>query len=178
MSDGQWISLSRWRLLGGLVLGHLAAAFSFAASMLLFVALTDSSSSLPRTLDWWASVARGVAISPLVVAGISFWTFALMLPASVLTSPLTYFAARELRTGLGATVVIGGAIGMVDVCLMLAWFGDFGASTSPGHPGAPPVASMFVVCGAVAGMAYSAVVWRLCIRPRLYRYGGAHWREV
>lgn len=169
---GDKATISRWRLLGALLGGHLAAAYSFAASMLLLIALTDPSTSMPQSWDGWLALARGIAFSPLAVAAVSLWTGMLMAPASLLTSPFTYFVARRWRTELLTTVAIGAAMGAAEVGIMVLPHVLF----EPLRPSSGSwLIAIFPVSAAAAGVAYSAVVWRLCIRPRLERCGGARW---
>lgn len=167
--------LSRGRVALAMLLGHLAAAVAFTFCLMLGAALANAV-PLPGTLPEWVAAAQGALWFPVLVAVISAYTAIVMLPASLLTAPATWFFATELRTGVWPTVVIGAAVGIVDVAAMLWWQGTF--SPGPNHAPDPwSTAANFGTCAAVAGAAYAAVVWHLCVRPRLHRFGTSRWRE-
>ena len=171
MGDTEEISLKRVAV--GLALGHLAAAYSFTASALLLGIITDPAASQPRIPGAWWTVVKALAFAPFEAAIISILTFFFMLPASLLTAPFTYFAARHLQSEIVTTLAVGAMIGAAEVGAFLAWDGGFhGRWTRPGLPGDPRTDMMFVACGVTAGLAYAGVVWRLCVRPRLCRQAG------
>ena len=165
---GDTEEISRKRVAGGLALGHLAAAYSFTAAALLLGVITDPAAAKPRIPGAWWAFLKALAFTPFEAAIISILTFFLMLPASLLTAPFTYFAARHLQAGIVTALAVGAVIGATEVGVFLAWDGGFhGRWTRPGLPGDPRTDMMIVACGVIAGLAYAGVVWRLCVRPRL-----------
>ena len=112
---GDTEEISRKRVAGGLALGHLAAAYSFTAAALLLGVITDPAASQSRIPEAWWTVVKALAFAPFEAAIISILTFFLMLPASLLTAPFTYFAARHLQAGIVTALAVGAVIGAAEV---------------------------------------------------------------
>lgn len=150
----------RRRFLVAMALGHLAAAYAAVASLFLCGALDDLARSGPDTLipSSIGRVLEGLVAAPISTGLISLYAAALMLPITLLLSPIALLAARTLRTNLAATMLLGALTPLVPGTML--------AVHNLARPGGGGFAWVGLIPPCAAGAAFGAIIWLGCIRPR------------
>lgn len=135
-------------------LGHLVGAYIFVVTLMLLGTLIDLWVEGPAafTPSSWGRLLEGLLAFPVVTGLAGLWGAFLMIPATLLTLPIAWLAARHLATGAATTMVLGALTGLLPAAIML-------------H-GAPRPDLRLYGSAAAAGAAFAAIIWLICIKPR------------
>lgn len=143
-------------ILKALALGHVAAVVGFCGAVVILWLLTSSIWTFePGALEEFAKAA----------AALTILTFFFMIPVSVVHAPVAACAVLWLRGSAVMAGSVGALVGATENAAILAAGDSFSGQWSRiGNPGDPRTGIAIMLCGAVAGIAYALVLWRLCIQ--------------
>ena len=144
-------------ILRALLLGHVAAVAGFCGAICTLWLLTST--------NLWTLQPGAFVDFAKAAAGLTILTFFFMIPVSIVHAPFVILAVVWLRGSAIVAGSVGALVGAGENFAILASSGDFSGQWSRiGDPGDPRTGGAIMLCGAVAGIAYALVLWRLCIQ--------------
>ncbi|GGE12605.1 hypothetical protein GCM10011390_34710 [Aureimonas endophytica] len=154
-----------WRRFSlALLLSHLAAAYAFSLALLLSAGFFNGLETgfLPDSAAQWGAFLQGALFIPLVAGAITLMTGFLLIPYTLLVSPIAFWVARR-APGLRPTLLTGALVGLA-VSALKSWAC---ARQIRGLLLDPYFVATTLAGGLLAGLAFGTILWWIGIRPRL-----------